>query len=164
MNAAFPKRSENADVWRPDVTVATIVPRDGRFLLVEEVVQGKLVLNQPAGHLESHESLHAAACRETLEETGWTVELTGFVAVYQWSNLAGDAHFVRFTFVGTPLEHDALRPLDNGIVRACWLSRDEIAQRREELRSPMVLRGVDDYLAGRHLPLDTVVSIPSTGT
>jgi 8-oxo-dGTP pyrophosphatase MutT (NUDIX family) len=139
--------------------VATIVPRDGKFLLVEEMAHGKRVLNQPAGHLESHESLHTAACRETLEETGWTVELTGFVAVYQWSNAAGDAHFVRFTFVARPLSHDAERPLDSGIIRACWLSRDEIAARSAELRSPMVLRGVDDFLAGRRLPLDTVVAI-----
>jgi ADP-ribose pyrophosphatase YjhB (NUDIX family) len=161
MNPTFPKPSENADVWRPDVTVATIVPRDGRFLLVEETVQGRLVLNQPAGHLEANESVHAAACRETLEETGWTVELTGLVAIYQWSNVTEDAHFVRFTFVGTPVDHDPERPLDDGIVRACWLTRDEIAERHAQLRSPMVLRGVDDYLAGRHLPLDAVVAIPS---
>jgi 8-oxo-dGTP pyrophosphatase MutT (NUDIX family) len=161
MNRTLQNTADSTDIWRPDVTVATIVPRDGRFLLVEEMVQGKRVLNQPAGHLESHESLHTAACRETLEETGWTVELTGFVAVYQWSNSAGNAHFVRFTFVAKPVEHDAARPLDAGIIRACWLSRDEIAARSTELRSPMVLRGVDDFLAGRHLPLDTVVSIPN---
>jgi ADP-ribose pyrophosphatase YjhB (NUDIX family) len=152
---------ETPEIWRPDVTVATIVPRDGKFLLVEEMVHGRRVLNQPAGHLESHESLHTAACRETLEETGWTVELTGFVAVYQWSNAAGTGHFVRFTFVATPVAHDAARPLDTGIIRACWLSRDEIAARSAELRSPMVLRGIDDFLTGRHLPLDTVVAIPN---
>ncbi len=161
MNHTPQNIAETSDIWRPDVTVATIVPRDGKFLLVEEMVQGRRVLNQPAGHLESHESLHAAACRETLEETGWTVELTGFVAVYQWSNAAGSAHFVRFTFVGEPLAHDADRTLDTGIVRACWLSRDEIAARSAELRSPMVLRGVDDFLSGRRLPLDAIVAIPN---
>ena len=159
MNRTISTNPPTDDIWRPDVTVATIVPRDGQFLLVEEMVQGQLVLNQPAGHLESHESLHAAACRETLEETGWTVELTGFVAVYQWSNQLGDAHFVRFTFVGKALQHDAQRRLDDGIVRACWLDRNEIVARQSQLRSPMVLRGIDDYLAGRHLPLDTVISI-----
>jgi len=161
MNRTPQNPVETSDIWRPDVTVATIVPRDGKFLLVEEMVQGRLVLNQPAGHLESNESVHDAACRETLEETGWTIELTGFVAVYQWSNAAGNAHFVRFTFVGKPVTHDSARPLDSGIVRACWLSRDEIATRTAELRSPMVLRGVDDFMTGRHLPLDTVVAIPN---
>ncbi|MEP6485472.1 MAG: NUDIX hydrolase [Rudaea sp.] len=161
MNRTISTNSRTDDIWRPDVTVATIVPRDGKFLLVEERVQGQLVFNQPAGHLESHESLHDAACRETLEETGWTVELTGFVAVYQWSNATGDAHFVRFTFAAKPLRHDAQRQLDEGIVRACWLDRSEIADRHSQLRSPMVLRGVDDYLAGRHFPLDTVISIPN---
>ena len=161
MNHTPSNPSETSEIWRPDVTVATIVPRDGTFLLVEEMVHGRRVLNQPAGHLESHESLHDAACRETLEETGWTVELTGFVAVYQWSNAEGTAHFVRFTFVAKPVTHDAARPLDAGILRACWLSRDEIAARSAELRSPMVLRGVDDFLTGRHLPLDTVVAMPN---
>lgn len=160
MNHTLHDHSEPSQIWRPDVTVATIVPRDGRFLLVEEMVQGRLVLNQPAGHLESGESLHSAACRETLEETGWTVELTGFVAVYQWSNADRSGHFVRFTFVGSPVAHDSSRPLDSGIIRACWLSRDEIAARASDLRSPMVLRGIDDFLAGRHLPLDTIIAIP----
>ncbi len=161
MNRTPQNPPETSEIWRPDVTVATIVPRDGKFLLVEEIVQGRKVLNQPAGHLEAHESLHAAACRETLEETGWTVELKGFVAVYQWSNAERTGHFVRFTFVAEAVAHDAARPLDTGIVRACWLSRDEIAARSADLRSPMVLRGVDDYLAGRHLPLDTVIAIPN---
>ena len=161
MNNSQHSTESASEIWRPDVTVATIVPRDGTFLLVEEIVKGQLVLNQPAGHLEANESAQEAACRETLEETGWTVELTGFVAVYQWSNASGDGHFVRFTFVGRPVSHDASRPLDTGIVRACWMSRDEIASRATQLRSPMVLRGVDDYLAGRHLPLDTVIAMPS---
>ncbi len=146
-------------IWRPDVTVATIVPRNGKFLLVEETVRGELVLNQPAGHLEAHESLHDAACRETLEETGWTVELDGLVAIYQWANDA-DEHFVRFTFAARTISHDATRRLDDGIVRACWLDRDEIAARQAQLRSPMVLRGIDDYMAGRRLPLDAVIAIP----
>ena len=163
MNRTLSNPLETSQIWRPDVTVATIVPRDGRFLLVEEQVQGRLVLNQPAGHLESNESLHSAACRETLEETGWTVELTGFIAVYQWSNATRTEHFVRFTFVARPLVHDPSRRLDSGIVRAFWLSRDEIAARSADLRSPMVLRGVDDFLAGRQLPLDTVIAISDGG-
>jgi 8-oxo-dGTP pyrophosphatase MutT (NUDIX family) len=146
-------------VWRPDVTVATIVPRDGRFLLVEEEVRGERVLNQPAGHLERGESLADAACRETLEETGWHVALTALIGVYQWTAPDAESHFVRFTFSAQPLRHDAERPLDAGIVRALWLSRDELTAAGRRLRSPMVLRGVDDYLAGRRLPLDALVAL-----
>ncbi len=159
MNRTTPINFQSDSIWRPDVTVATIVPRDGKFLLVEEMVRGDLVLNQSAGHLEANESLQDAACRETLEETGWTVELDGLVAIYQWSN-GEDAHFVRFTFAARATAHDATRPLDEGIVRACWLDRDEIAARHAQLRSPMVLRGIDDYVAGRRFPLDAVVAIP----
>jgi ADP-ribose pyrophosphatase YjhB (NUDIX family) len=159
MNRTTPIHLQTDGIWRPDVTVATIVPRDGKFLLVEEIVRGERVLNQPAGHLEANESLHDAARRETLEETGWIVELDGLVAIYQWSN-ATDAHFVRFTFAARAIGHDAARRLDDGIVRACWLDRDEIAARQAQLRSPMVLRGIDDYLAGRLFPLDAVIAIP----
>lgn len=159
MNRTIPMNFQPDTIWRPDVTVATIVPRDGKFLLVEEMVRGELVLNQPAGHLEAHESLQDAARRETLEETGWTVELDGLVGIYQWSN-SEDSHFVRFTFAARATAHDATRALDEGIVRACWLDRNEIAARQSQLRSPMVLRGIDDYVAGRRFPLDTVISIP----
>jgi 8-oxo-dGTP pyrophosphatase MutT (NUDIX family) len=163
MNRTTPPNEDSQAVWRPDVTVASIVPRDGRFLLVEEVVRGELVLNQPAGHLEPGESLPAAARRETLEETGWNVELTDLVGVYQWTNPGDDSHFLRFSFAARPLHHDPERQLDAGIVRALWLTRDEIAAQRARLRSPMVLRCVDDWLGGRRMPLDTVVSL-LTGT
>jgi ADP-ribose pyrophosphatase YjhB (NUDIX family) len=146
-----------ADVWRPDVTVACIVPQQGKFLLVEENVRGELVLNQPAGHLEPGESLVQAALRETLEETGWNVELTDLVGIYQWAN--GDGHFLRFTFAAQARSHDPARELDAGIVHALWLTRDEIAASRPRLRSPMVLRGVDDFLAGKRLPLDALTSL-----
>ena len=141
-----------ADIWRPDVTVACIVPQQGKFLLVEENVRGELVLNQPAGHLEPDESLAQAALRETLEETGWSVELTHLVGIYQWAN--GDGHFLRFTFAAQARSHDPERRLDAGIVRALWLTREEIAAAGARLRSPMVLRGVDDFLAGKRLSLD----------
>ncbi len=111
---------------RPAVTVATIVERDGRFLLVEEETRLGLRLNQPAGHLEPGESLPAAAVRETLEETGWHVRLTTMTGVYRWDAPETGATFVRFTFAGDATGHEAARPLDRGIVRALWLTYDEI--------------------------------------
>jgi len=160
MNRTIPHNPDA--VWRPDVTVACVVPRDGRFLLVEESVRGELVLNQPAGHLEPHETLCEAAVRETLEETAWHVRLTAVVGIYQWTNCGTDSHFLRFTFGAEPLRHDPGRSLDAGIVRALWLTRDEIAAEQSRLRSPMVLRSVDDFLAGRRQPLDTLVPIPAS--
>jgi 8-oxo-dGTP pyrophosphatase MutT (NUDIX family) len=145
---------ENA-IWRPHVTVATVVPRDGRFLLVEEDVRGRVVLNQPAGHLDPDETLHAAAVRETLEETGWDVALTCLIGVQQWHSPSG-RQFVRFTFAAEAVRHDPTRPLDDGILRAIWMTRDEIAAAQLRLRSPMVLASVDDWLAGRRLPLDAI--------
>jgi len=156
MNRTTPARTLNGSIWRPDVTVACIVPRGGKFLLVEEDVRGMRVLNQPAGHLESGESLSAAALRETREETGWDVNLTHLVGIYQWSN--GDGAFLRFTYAAEPVRHDPARTLDTGIVRALWMTHDEIAASRN-LRSPMVLRGIDDFLNGKLLPLDAVVSL-----
>jgi len=145
------------DVWRPHVTVATVVPREGRFLLVEEDVRGRTVLNQPAGHLEPDESLLDAAVRETLEETGWDVALTCLLGVQQWRSPSG-SQFVRFTFGADALRHHAGRSLDAGILRALWLSREEIAADAARLRSPMVLASIDDWLGGRRLPLDSVRS------
>ncbi|GAA0703903.1 NUDIX hydrolase [Dokdonella soli] len=146
---------DDVDIWRPHVTVATVVPQDGRFLLVEEDVRGRIVLNQPAGHLDPDETLHAAALRETLEETGWEVTLTCLLGVQQWRSPSG-RQFVRFTFGAEPARHHPSRPLDDGILRTLWLNRDEIAAAGARLRSPMVLASVDDWLTGRHLPLDAI--------
>jgi 8-oxo-dGTP pyrophosphatase MutT (NUDIX family) len=137
----------------PVVTVATVVERDGRFLFVEERIRGVLVLNQPAGHLDPGEDLADAAARETLEETGWQVEPTALVAVHQWRSPAEGTEFVRFCFAARPLAHDPARRLDAGIERALWLRRDEAAGHATPLRSPLVLRAVDDYLAGDRWPL-----------
>src|SRR5215469_10051540 len=98
-------------IWRPHVTVATVVPRDGRFLLVEEDVRGRVVINQPAGHLDPDESLQSAAVRETLEETGWDVELDCLLCVQQWRNPESGRHFVRFTFGAIPIQHHPTRSL-----------------------------------------------------
>lgn len=156
MNRTTTTRTTNGAIWRPDVTVACIVPRDGKFLLVEENVRGKCVLNQPAGHLEPDESLPAAALRETREETGWDVKLTHLVGIYQWAN--DDGAFLRFTFAAEPVRHDPARTLDAGIVRVMWMAHDEIAT-SHNLRSPMVLRGIDDFLAGKLFALDATVSM-----
>lgn len=147
--------------WQPDVTVATVVEQAGRVLLVEERVAGRLVLNQPAGHLEPHESLVEAAVRETLEETGWTVRLTAFVGAYQWTSPihadgSGGRHYLRFAFAAEPVLHDPARRLDDGIERALWMSPAELQEARARHRSPLVMRAVRDCLDGQRHPLSLV--------
>jgi len=140
--------------WNPHLTVATIIERDGRFLLVEEYADGEdLVYNQPAGHLDEYETLAAAAIRETLEETAWEVAINAIVGVYYWTHPKGET-FVRTCFAGTALHYHPDQPLDHGIQRAVWMTREEIASLGPRLRSPMVLRCLDDYLAGKRYPLD----------
>ena len=156
MNQTISENPEPEDIWRPDVTVACVVPRDGRFLLVEENIRGQRVLNQPAGHLEPNETLLVAALRETREETGWKVTLTDFIGVYQWTNPDASRHFLRFAFAASPTHHDPNQPLDTGIERAVWLTRDEIVAATQRLRSPMVLRNVDDWLASKRFPLEVI--------
>ena len=140
--------------WDARLTVATIIERDGRFLIVEEYADGdELVYNQPAGHLDEHETLAAAAIRETLEETAWEVQVDAIIGLYYWTHPQGHT-FIRTCFTGRALHHHPDQPLDHGIERALWLTRDEIAALGPKLRSPMVLRCVDDYLAGRRYPLE----------
>jgi len=139
--------------WQPDVTVATVVVHGGRVLCVEELAGGRLVLNQPAGHLEPDESLLEAAVRETLEETGWDVRLTAFVGAYQWKAPETGRHYLRFAFAAEPVAHDPSRPLDEGIVRALWLTPAELREARDRHRSPMVWQVVADHLAGARHPL-----------
>jgi len=144
--------------WQPDVTVATVVVDGGRLLVVEETVGGRLVLNQPAGHLEPDESLMDAALRETLEETGWTVQLTAFIGAYQWKAPDVDGrpgrHYLRFAFAAAPVSHDASRPLDQGVAQAIWMSPTELHAAHARHRSPLVWRVTEDYLAGRRHPLE----------
>ena len=142
--------------WQPDVTVATVVVADGRLLCVEERAGGRLVLNQPAGHLEPDESLLDAALRETREETGWDVRLTAFVGAYQWKAPETQRHYLRFAFAAEPVAHDPARPLDEGIVRALWLTPSELHAAADRHRSPLVWRAVTDYLAGSRHPLALV--------
>jgi ADP-ribose pyrophosphatase YjhB (NUDIX family) len=153
-----------AEIWRPHVTVACVVADGERYLMVEDEVNGRLAYNQPAGHLDDGHSLTAAALRETLEETGWTVELQHLVGVHQWrSTEHGDA-VVRFSFAARALSHDPDRPLDTDIRRALWLTRAEIAALGDRLRSPMILQSIDLWLGGQRLPLDILSRLPEGGT
>jgi 8-oxo-dGTP pyrophosphatase MutT (NUDIX family) len=144
-------------VWKPDVTVAAVIERNGRFLLVEERIRGRLVLNQPAGHLEDGESLLDAVVRETLEETAWRFTPEWLLGIYQWRSPRGHTT-LRFAFTGSVHGHDAARPLDPPIVTTHWFARAEIAQRAPQLRTPLVLRCIDDWLAGRRLPLEALTA------
>ena len=141
-------------IWKPTVTVATVLERDGLFLLVEENTDDGIRYNQPAGHLEFGEALSDAAIRETLEETGYTCVPDALVGIYQWRKPERDLSYLRFAFSGRVLAHDARRQLDEDIIAAHWLTPDEIRARQAQLRSPMVMRCIDDYLAGHRFPLD----------
>ena len=142
--------------WAPHVTVATIVERDNRFLMVYEEADGKQVYNQPAGHLDPNETLKEAAIRETLEETGWTVELTGVVGVNLYTAPSNGITYFRTTFIAKPLSHDPDYQLDTGIIEAVWLNYEELVARKDQLRSPMTLQIIEEYLAGRRFPLSVV--------
>lgn len=148
------------EIWRPHVTVACVVVSSDRYLMVEEEVNGQLAYNQPAGHLDDGESLTAAALRETLEETGWTVKLQHLIGVHQWRSTEHGEAVVRFSFAAGAVSHDPDRPLDTDIRRALWLTRAEIADLGGLLRSPMVLLSIDAWLAGRRLPLDVLSYLP----
>jgi ADP-ribose pyrophosphatase len=139
--------------WIPRVTVATIVEKDGRFLMVEEKVHGELKINQPAGHLEVGETLPEAAVRETLEETAWQIKVDYLVEFSQWTSESGN-HYLRACFAGTAIQLIPDQVLDDGILRAVWLTRDEVAARREQLRSPLVLHHIDHYINGKQTSLD----------
>ena len=142
--------------WKPSVTVAAVIERDGRFLLVEERSEGRLVLNQPAGHLEPGESLVAACRREVLEETAHRVEPTALVGIYRWRYAPEDVTFLRFCFSAKPLSFDPSSKLDKEIERLHWLTREELVARGADHRSPLVQRCVDDYVAGRSFPLEVL--------
>jgi len=140
--------------WTPHVTVAAIAERHGTLLLVEEAIQGRLVLNQPAGHWEDGESLIEAVRREVLEETGYEFTAEALVGIYRWDVPNRDLTYLRFVFAGLVDEMPVRGTLDRNILRALWLSPEEIETERARLRSPMVLRCIHDYLAGRRFPLE----------
>jgi len=140
----------------PDVTVAALAERQGRFLLVEERIARRLVFNQPAGHVERGETLLQAVTRETREETAWRFTSESFLGTYLWRHPGTGRSSLRFAFIGSVTDHDALQPLDHGILRTHWLTRGQLLEREARLRSPLVLRCIDDYLAGLRRPLDGI--------
>jgi 8-oxo-dGTP pyrophosphatase MutT (NUDIX family) len=146
-------------VWKPDVTVAAVVERGGSFLLVEERAGGRIVLNQPAGHLENGETLIDAVARETLEETGWSFVPQYVVGLYIWQPEHLSRTFLRVAFAGRLDGHDPGRPLDHGILRTRWLDREQLLAAAPKHRSPLVLRCVDDYLAGARYPLEVLTHL-----
>jgi 8-oxo-dGTP pyrophosphatase MutT (NUDIX family) len=140
--------------WKPNVTVAAVIERDGRFLMVEEETSCGLRFNQPAGHLDEGESLLDAVAREALEETAYSFVPHHLVGIYQWRRQMGEVTYLRFAFAGEIVGHDPQRPLDTGILRAAWLTPRELEDCRSRHRSPLVERCVEDFLAGRRFPLD----------
>lgn len=141
--------------FTPHVTVACVVERDERFLLVEEWIDGRLVYNQPAGHVERGESLPLAAIRETLEETGWEIELQGVVGISLYHVPASRISYLRTTFLATPLRQ-LTRELDEGIERTVWLSYEEMRASSVKMRSPSVLASVEQYLKRGYHPLSLI--------
>ena len=135
------------------LTVAAIIEKRGRFLVVEEMVAGKKVINQPAGHVEHGETFLEAVVREVREETAWRFVPAAINGVYLWYHPDSGERFLRVTFCGNCIDHDARLALDDGIIRTLWLTRAELASRSEALRSPMVLRVIDDYLKDIRYPL-----------
>ena len=144
---------------RPEVTVAAVTEVAGRFLCVEERIRHDLVFNQPAGHVEDGETLLEAVVRETREETAWAFQPEALLGVYLWRNPSSGRSTLRFAFIGTVSHHNSMQRLDRGIVGTHWLNRAELQQREPRLRSPLVLRCVDDYLTGRRFPLDAVACL-----
>ena len=151
--------------WKPSVTVAAIIERDGRYLLVEEHTPEGLRLNNPAGHLDPGEDPARGCAREALEETAHPFEPTALVGIYlsrfQRPATGEDITYLRFAFCGTLGDALPGRPLDKGIVRTVWMTPDELRASRERHRSPLVLRCVEDHLAGRRHPLDLIHTDPS---
>jgi phosphatase NudJ len=151
--------------WKPSVTVAAIVEREGRYLLVEEHTPEGLKLNNPAGHLDPGESLLQAVVREVLEETARVFTPLALLGVTQARftrpAVGQDVTYLRFAYAGTVGDEVPGRSLDTGIVRTLWMHPDEIRVQGTRLRSALVLANIEDHLAGRCYPLDAVSADPS---
>lgn len=146
-------------IWKPNVTVAAIVERDGKFLLVEEETAEGVLFNQPAGHLEEGETLLEGVKREAWEETAHRFEPEALLGVYHWKHPHKDVTYLRFAFVGRVDEHDPEQKLDDGILRAVWMTPDEIRASSNRHRSPQVLTCIEHYLAGQRFPLSVLTHL-----
>lgn len=157
-------RNSMSDIWKPSVTVAAVIERNGSFLLVEEETSDGIRFNQPAGHLEPNESLLDAVARETLEEAACDFSPTALVGMYMSRYLSSrtrqEVTYLRFAFSGElGCTHD--RALDHGILRTVWMTREELLECEYKHRSPLVLRCIDDYLDGKRAPLSVIYTHPS---
>ncbi len=144
-------------IWKPNVTVAAVIAREGKFLLVEEETSAGLRFNQPAGHWEQNETLIEASVREALEETAYDFEPEHLIGIYRWHAAESDTTYLRFAFSGSVINHHPELKLDDGILRAEWFTIEEIRAGQHQHRSPLVLRCCEDYLAGKRYPLDLLV-------
>lgn len=141
----------DAMIWRPDLAAAAIVQQGNRFLIVEERIRSSLLFNQPAGHVDDGESIVDAAVRETLEETAWHFVPRALLGIYLWRNPENGHSILRVAISGEVTGHEAGRVLDKPVVAAHWMEREQLLAQPDRLRSPLVMRCIDDYLAGhRH--------------
>ncbi|MBS0580384.1 MAG: NUDIX hydrolase [Proteobacteria bacterium] len=143
----------------PDITVAAVTQTADRFLVVEERINRRLVFNQPAGHVERGESVLSAVVREVREETAWRFVPESLLGIYLWRNPVSGRATLRFAFVGAVVDHDPAQPLDRGIVRTHWLSQPQLEERHGQLRSPLVMRCIEDYRRGGFTSLAAVSAI-----
>lgn len=145
--------------WMPHATVAAIVEDQGKFLLVEEETDRGNRYNQPAGHLEDNESLLAAVVRETMEETAYTFHPEALLGIYHWKHEHNDSTYLRFAYIGRVSHHQPTQALDEGIVRSVWMTLEEMREQAMLMRSPQVLKCVEDYLAGKRYPLEAITHL-----
>lgn len=145
-------------VWKPHVTVAAVIEKDGKFLLVEEEISKGIAFNQPAGHLEEGEDIISAVKREVNEETAWHFEPEYIIAIQLWRKTPDFPTFLRVCFAGNVHSYNADQVLDDGIIATHWLNREEIAEKHKQLRSSLVLTSVDAYLSDERYPLSLLKS------
>ncbi|MFH1494965.1 MAG: NUDIX hydrolase [Pseudomonadota bacterium] len=143
-------------IWKPNVTVAAVIEQNGKFLLVEEQTDQGLLFNQPAGHWEPGETLEQGVIREAREETAYIFTPQWLQGIYSWRHPRKEITYLRFAFSGQVGSHDPNQALDDGIVRAVWLTVEEIRQSQSRHRSPLVLQCVEDHLTGKRFPLDLI--------
>jgi 8-oxo-dGTP pyrophosphatase MutT (NUDIX family) len=144
-------------VWKPNVTVAAVIERDGKFLLVEEETSQGVRFNQPAGHLEADESILEAVIREAMEESAYNFVPQHLLGIYRWHSDESGTIYLRFAFTGAITGHEPGRPLDKGILQTVWMTPDEIRSTRKQHRSPLILRCMEDYLNNKRYPLELLV-------